>query len=131
MFDQQLFFLFLAVSLLYSYGSLSPVLIMLQSSLKAGLCLNSAKTFLVFQTTVHSRCNLPLLCELKIPQDKNIIQITRTLTLKLTIRKQTYNSLLLKSVSYCYCYCSVTNGIFRSESRALLLSYFCFQLENI
>ena len=30
------------------------------------------------------------------------------------------NSILLKSVSYCYCYCSATNGIFRSESRALL-----------
>ena len=29
-------------------------------------------------------------------------------------------SILLKSVSYCYCYCSATNGIFRSESRALL-----------
>ena len=30
------------------------------------------------------------------------------------------NSILLKSVSYCYCYCSATNGIFRSESGALL-----------
>ena len=30
------------------------------------------------------------------------------------------NSILLKGVSYCYCYCSTTNGIFRSQSRALL-----------
>ena len=33
--------------------------------------------------------------------------------LKLTNRKQTYNSILLKGVSYCYCYCSITNGVFR------------------
>ena len=30
------------------------------------------------------------------------------------------NSILLKSVSYCYCYFSATNGVLRSESRALL-----------
>ena len=31
------------------------------------------------------------------------------------------NSILLRSVSYCYCYCSATNGIFRSQRRALLV----------
>ena len=60
----------------------------------------------------------PLLLERKISLDKKTIQVTQTLTLKLTIRKQTYMS--LKSVSCCNCYCSATNGIFRSESRALV-----------
>ena len=62
----------------------------------------------------------PLLLERKIPLDKKTIQVTQTLTLKLTIRKQTYHSMLLKCVSCCYCYCSVTNGIFRSEREATL-----------
>ena len=35
--------------------------------------------------------------------------------------KETYNSILLKSINYCYCYCSTTNGIFCSQSRALPL----------
>ena len=30
------------------------------------------------------------------------------------------NSILSKRASYCDCYCSAANGIFRSESRALL-----------
>ena len=34
--------------------------------------------------------------------------------LKLTVRKETYNSILLKSVSYCYCYCLTINGMFLS-----------------
>ena len=59
----------------------------------------------------------PLLLERKMPLDKKIIQVSQTLILKRTIRKQEYNSLLLKIVSSCYCYCSATNGIsVRSES---------------
>ena len=53
-----------------------------------------------------------------ITKGKATIQVFQTLTLKLTIRKQTNNSILLKSVSYCYCYCSMTNEILRSQSGA-------------
>ena len=34
------------------------------------------------------------------------------LALKLTIRKQAYNSVLLQGVSCCYCYCLVSNEYF-------------------
>ena len=44
----------------------------------------------------------------------------QNLALELIIRKQTCNSILLKSISYRYCYCSITNGVFRSHSAALL-----------
>ena len=67
-----------------------------------------------------SPCSLlrsrPLLySQRKIQSDKKTIQV------KLTIRKQTHNSILLKSVRYCYCYCSRINGILRSQSGALLI----------
>ena len=36
-------------------------------------------------------------------------------------RKQTFNSIMVKSVSYCYCYCSTNNGISRTQSGDLLV----------
>ena len=43
--------------------------------------------------------------------------------LNLTIRKQTYNSLLLRAVYYHYYYWSITNAIFRFQNRAFPLSF--------
>ena len=51
--------------------------------------------------------------------DKNLIKVTQTLTLKLTIRKQTYNG-MVKSVSYCLLSLSNNQWNISSQSRTLL-----------
>ena len=74
--------------------------------------MKSVRRFILYLVDTLSRY---LLRERNISFDKNNTK-NPILTLKLTIRKETYSSILSKSVS-CYCYFSINNGIFHSQGR--------------
>ena len=74
--------------------------------------MKSVRRFILYLVDTLSRY---LLRERNISFDKNNTK-NPILTLKLTIRKETYSSILSKSVS-CYCFFPINNGIFHSQGR--------------